>query len=122
MIFLLMKNWIHKLTLAVITVVVLFPFLPTQTISAHDMHHDMSMECMSGEDCEREMQTRCLEHCLEMAQSVDQSVYTLVPSVELGVTRIETLSNVYEQLFSFLPHNHSPPIDPRLNRITVQRE
>lgn len=118
MIFLLMKKWIHKLSLAVITVVVLFPFLPTQTISAHDM----SMECMSGEDCEREMQKRCLEHCLEMAQSVDQSVYTLVPSVELGLPRTETLSSVYEQLFSFLPHNHSPPIDPRLNWITVQRE
>jgi hypothetical protein len=80
------------------------------------------MECMSGEDCDREMQKRCIEHCLEMAQSVDQTTFTLAPSVELALVRTEFYLTVYEQLVPSLPHNHSPPIDPRLDRITVQRE
>jgi hypothetical protein len=117
-----MKKWLQKLPLVAIALVVLFPFLPTPTTSAHDMHHDMSMECMPGEDCEQEMQKRCIEHCLEMAQSIEQSAYTLASSVELGVVRTDFYLAVYEQLVPSLPHNHSPPIDPRLHRITVQRE
>jgi hypothetical protein len=117
-----MKKWIQKLPVLAILLMVLFPFLPAQTASAQMPAHEMNMECMPGEDCEREMQKHCIEHCIELAQSVEQQLFWLqtqeITSPAVIVNPFTWQSANVRQLLS----NHSPPVDPRLHRITVQRE
>lgn len=88
---------------------------------SEDSHEMMQMHCVDGGECE-EKERQCVEHCLELASISEQDQGALQRQELMVASEVEYISEFDYFNTDVVLIELDPRIDPRLNRITVQRE